>query len=151
MQWPRPLVGETVLASEPGPKGRDVIAPTVRSGLRCLRNQGGPKDRNDYAGPSGLNCSCGNAHPDLTVGAIEVRRFAPFDWRLDSTDATGLTWSRATAVWQAVCLIYWLPGLRTLTPLGGKFVQALLFFSLDSFTFPSPPDGSTHRSRPLPM
>ena len=56
-----------------------------------------------------------------------------------------------SAGFHLACLIYCLPGLRTLTPLGGKFVQALLFFSLDSFTFPSLPDGSTHRSRPLPM
>jgi nitrous oxide reductase accessory protein NosL len=62
-----------------GPKGRNVIAPTVRSGSTLLGVFfGGPKDRTDHAGPSGLIMLVGIPNPDLTVGAITTQRFAPF-------------------------------------------------------------------------
>src|SRR6185436_12175659 len=53
------------------------IAPIVRSGLACVANRGGPKDRNDHVGPSGLNYFGGDLYPDLTVGAISCRPFGP--------------------------------------------------------------------------
>ena|ERR1700754_1577319 len=64
--------------SDRRPEERNVIAPTVRSGLRCLSNRAGPKDRNDHAGPSGLVKLIAGWDPDLTVGAITSRRFAPY-------------------------------------------------------------------------
>jgi hypothetical protein len=73
-----------------GPKGRYdhvgpsdlgnnscTLTPDLTVGVTMFKNRGGPKERNDQRPFGPQLCSCGNVTPDLTVGAISGRRFAP--------------------------------------------------------------------------